>query len=61
MDDCAHVVLGKDVFSLSIKPEFDCAFAMGLVLVLDQIQVDDFAENRVDADPIITDDPNFSS
>ncbi|XP_049393571.1 protein LURP-one-related 5 [Solanum stenotomum] len=61
VDACAHVVLGKDVFSLSIKPGFDSAFAMGLVLVLDQIQVDDFSDNRVDADPIISDDPSFSS
>lgn len=60
VDACAHVVLGKDVFSLSVKPGFDSAFAMGLVLVLDQIQVDDFSDNRVVADPI-SDDPNLSS
>ncbi|KAK4479728.1 hypothetical protein RD792_015260 [Penstemon davidsonii] len=36
--DCTtNVVLGKDVFSLSVKAGFDCAFAMGLVLVLDRI------------------------
>ncbi|CAN4086397.1 unnamed protein product [Withania somnifera] len=55
VDACAHVMLGKDVFSLSVKPGFDSAFAMGLVLVLDQIQVDDFVDNR------IADDPNLSS
>eukprot|EP00268_Persea_americana_P047787 TRINITY_DN50060_c0_g1_i1.p1 TRINITY_DN50060_c0_g1~~TRINITY_DN50060_c0_g1_i1.p1 ORF type:complete len:217 (+),score=34.15 TRINITY_DN50060_c0_g1_i1:266-916(+) len=33
----ANVVLGKDVFCLCLKPGFDGAFAMGLVLVLDQI------------------------
>ncbi|KAJ8536224.1 hypothetical protein K7X08_034625 [Anisodus acutangulus] len=60
VDACANVVLGKDVFSLSIKPGFDSAFAMGLVLVLDQIHVDDFADNRVDVDPI-SDDSNHSS
>ncbi|KAL6006263.1 hypothetical protein ACLOJK_040309 [Asimina triloba] len=37
----ANVLLGKDVFSLCLKPGFDSAFAMGLVLVLDQINGDD--------------------
>lgn len=63
VDTCANVVLGKDVFSLSVKPGFDAAFAMGLVLVLDQIQGDDYVnpnDNRVDADPI-SDYPNLSS
>ncbi|XP_009777813.1 protein LURP-one-related 12-like [Nicotiana tabacum] len=63
VDTCANVVLGKDVFSLSVKPGFDGAFAMGLVLVLDQIQGDDYVnpnDNRVDADPI-SDYPNLSS
>uniref|UniRef100_A0A5B7ANG9 Uncharacterized protein n=1 Tax=Davidia involucrata TaxID=16924 RepID=A0A5B7ANG9_DAVIN len=46
VDDSAHVVLGKDVFCLFLKPGFDGAFAMGLVLVLDQIHCDaDFAED----------------
>ncbi|KAK6912219.1 LURP-one-related [Dillenia turbinata] len=40
VDSSTHVVLGKDVFSLCIKPGFDAAFAMGLVLVLDQINGD---------------------
>ncbi|KAL3824221.1 hypothetical protein ACJIZ3_020250 [Penstemon smallii] len=36
--DCTtNVVLGKDVFSLYVKAGFDCAFAMGLVLVLDRL------------------------
>lgn len=35
-----NVMLGKDVFSLSFKPGFDGAFAMGLILVLDQIYGD---------------------
>ncbi|KAM7259286.1 hypothetical protein ACFE04_015027 [Oxalis oulophora] len=37
VDASTNVVLGKEVFSLFIKPGFDGAFAMGLVLVLDQI------------------------
>lgn len=41
IDACSHVILGKDVFSLSVRPGFDAAFAMGLVLVLDQICGDD--------------------
>lgn len=45
VDSSTNVVLGKDVFSLCVKPGFDCAFAMGLVLVLDQITGDDFVED----------------
>ncbi|KAK4481883.1 hypothetical protein RD792_012794 [Penstemon davidsonii] len=41
VDGNTNMVLGKDVFLLSVKPGFDSAFAMGLVLVLDQIQGDD--------------------
>ena len=41
VDASANVMLGKDVFSLSLRPGFDGAFAMGLVLVLDQIYGDD--------------------
>ncbi|CAN0916494.1 Protein LURP-one-related 12 [Linum grandiflorum] len=37
LDISTNVVLGKDAFSLALKPGFDAAFAMGLVLVLDQI------------------------
>lgn len=49
VDASTHVVLGKDVFSLCLKPGFDGAFAMGLVLVLDQINGDDyFFEDRGD-------------
>lgn len=44
--DCTtNVVLGKDVFSLFLKPGFDGAFAMGLVLVLDQINGDDHSDD----------------
>ncbi|KAK8641766.1 hypothetical protein V6N13_011140 [Hibiscus sabdariffa] len=45
VDASTNVVLGKDVFLLSLKPGFDGAFAMGLVLVLDQINGDDHVEN----------------
>ncbi|CAH1435200.1 unnamed protein product [Lactuca virosa] len=47
-DASTNVMLGKDVFSLTLKPGFDGAFAMGLVLVLDQINGDD---GGVDLDP----------
>ncbi|XAR67780.1 hypothetical protein NMG60_11002678 [Bertholletia excelsa] len=42
VDATANVMLGKDVFSLCLKPGLDGAFAMGLVLVLDQIHGDDY-------------------
>ena len=41
VDASTQVMLGKDVFTLCLKPGFDGAFAMGLVLVLDQIIGDD--------------------
>ncbi|KAL8138575.1 hypothetical protein V2J09_004576 [Rumex salicifolius] len=37
LDSGANMVLGKDVFLLSVKPGFDAAFAMALVIALDQI------------------------
>lgn len=50
VDTSTNVTLAKDVFSLSIKPGFDGTFAMGLVLVLDQIcGDDDVANDGVDA------------
>ncbi|KAE8700623.1 Protein LURP-one-related 5 [Hibiscus syriacus] len=45
VDASTNVVLGKDVFLLSLKPGFDGAFAMGLVLVLDQIYGYDYVVN----------------
>ncbi|KAI3455314.1 hypothetical protein Pfo_011977 [Paulownia fortunei] len=65
VDASTNVVLGKDVFVLSLKPGFDGAFAMGLVLVLDQIHgADDDDANgengsRVGVDPT-NEDSNFS-
>lgn len=41
VDASTNVMLGKDVFLLSLKPGFDGAFAMGLVLVLDRIHGDE--------------------
>ncbi|KAL1812708.1 hypothetical protein ACET3Z_022773 [Daucus carota] len=44
--DCtSETVLGKEVFSLFLKPGFDAAFAMALVLVLDQIKADDRSDD----------------
>lgn len=51
VDASANVVLGKDVFSLCLKPGSDAAFAMGLVLVLDQIIGDDVDDDVVVVDP----------
>ncbi|XP_059447177.1 protein LURP-one-related 5-like [Corylus avellana] len=55
VDASTHVVLGKDAFSLCIKPGFDGAFAMGLVLILDQINCDDYVTQVVQVEPV-TDD-----
>lgn len=53
VDASTHVMLGKDVFSLCLKPGFDGAFAMGLVLVLDQINGEDYIQdNGVVGDPV---------
>ncbi|XP_073303758.1 protein LURP-one-related 5-like isoform X1 [Primulina huaijiensis] len=41
VDASSSVVLGKEVFWLSLKAGVDVAFVMGLVLVLDRIQGDD--------------------
>ncbi|XP_016177366.1 protein LURP-one-related 5 [Arachis ipaensis] len=41
VDPTTSVMLGKEVFSLCVKPLFDSAFAMAFVLVLDQINGDD--------------------
>ncbi|XP_021609730.2 protein LURP-one-related 5 [Manihot esculenta] len=51
VDVSTNVVLGKDVFSLCLKPGFDGAFAMGLVLVLDQINGDDYVEYGAEVYP----------
>ncbi|KAI3463413.1 hypothetical protein Pfo_020076 [Paulownia fortunei] len=46
VDAYANIVLGKEVFLLSLKPGFDAAFAMGLVLILDQVQGADYEHAR---------------
>ncbi|KAF7030948.1 hypothetical protein CFC21_042375 [Triticum aestivum] len=41
VDEAARVVMGRDVFVLRVGAGFDAAFAMGIVLVLDQIAGDE--------------------
>ena len=41
VDEGTRVVMGRDVFVLKVSPGFDAAFAMGIVLVLDQIAGDE--------------------
>lgn len=56
VDASTQVLLAKDVFLLSVKPGFDGAFAMGLVLVLDQINGDNYVEsNGGRVDPVTED------
>ncbi|MBA0870224.1 hypothetical protein Goshw_009464 [Gossypium schwendimanii] len=54
VDASRKVVLGKDVFLLSLKPGSDGAFAMGLVLVIDQIYGDDYVQNYYEAETFPT-------
>ncbi|XP_062231840.1 protein LURP-one-related 5-like [Phragmites australis] len=53
VDEGAHVVMGRDVFVLWVRAGFDAAFAMGIVLVLDRITVDevhgDLGEDSLEA------------
>ena len=59
VDPTTHVMLGKDVFLLAVKPAFDCAFAMSLVLILDQMygdrDVSDDGEDQHDVGTILED------
>ena len=55
VDASTNVVLGKDVFSICLKPGFDGAFAMGLVLVLDQINGDETITEGAQVEPITED------
>ncbi|CAI9773655.1 unnamed protein product [Fraxinus pennsylvanica] len=66
VDATTNVVLGKDVFLLSIKPGFDGAFGMGLVLVLDRVDGDDLADENNSGDHVVVvnptnEDATFSS
>ncbi|GAA0187447.1 hypothetical protein Leryth_001586 [Lithospermum erythrorhizon] len=45
VDALSNVMLGKDVLSLNVKPGFDGAFAMALVIILDQIDGYDYLDN----------------
>lgn len=58
VDAPSNVILGKTVFSLIIKPGFDAAFTMGLVMVLDQISSDGLVDTITGFDP---DDSNINS
>ncbi|TKY48070.1 LURP-one-related 12 [Spatholobus suberectus] len=53
VDPTTNVVLGKEVFSLCVKPGFDAAFAMGFVLVLDQINGEDHVDNNATTEPAV--------
>jgi hypothetical protein len=52
VDKGARVVMGRDVFVLRVSPGFDAAFAMGIVLVLDQIVGDESGGVDAGADVI---------
>ncbi|CAJ1951289.1 unnamed protein product [Sphenostylis stenocarpa] len=47
VDPTTSVMLGKEVFWLCVKPGFDSAFAMGLVLALDQMNGEDYFDDRI--------------
>ncbi|MBA0789974.1 hypothetical protein Gohar_014650, partial [Gossypium harknessii] len=52
VEPSTHVMLGKDVFLLCLRPGFDSAFAMALVLILDQMFDDaDIDDDDTKEDP----------
>lgn len=53
VDPTTSVMLGKEVFSLCLKPGFDGAFAMGLVLVLDQINGECYTVDRGTTETVV--------
>ncbi|OIW11995.1 hypothetical protein TanjilG_02202 [Lupinus angustifolius] len=58
VDPTTGVMLGKEVFSLCVKRGFDMVFAMGLVLVLDQINGENYFDSvttKVVVHPIVED------
>nr|ACU20466.1 unknown [Glycine max] len=63
VDPTTSVMLGKEVFWFCVKPAFDAAFAMGIVLVLDQINGENYFDDRI-VEPAVhpaTEDPGFVS
>jgi hypothetical protein len=36
------IIVGKEAFAVSVKPGFDATFAMGVVVVVDQIDTEDY-------------------
>ncbi|KAK7349135.1 hypothetical protein VNO77_06254 [Canavalia gladiata] len=60
VDPTTSVMLGKEVFWLCVKPGFDGSFAMGLVLVLDQINGENHFDHEI-KEPAVhpaTEDPS---
>ncbi|WJX74921.1 hypothetical protein P8452_58517 [Trifolium repens] len=53
VDPTTGNLLGKEVFSLCVKPGFDAAFAMGFVLVLDHISGDDSLDDDATAESTV--------
>ncbi|GAU27803.1 hypothetical protein TSUD_113820 [Trifolium subterraneum] len=53
VDPTTGNLLGKEVFSICVKPGFDAAFAMAFVLVLDHISGDDSLDDGANADPTV--------
>ncbi|ESW22749.1 hypothetical protein PHAVU_005G178100 [Phaseolus vulgaris] len=53
VDPTTSVVLGREVFSLCVKAGFDAAFAMGFVLVLDQINGEDYVDSGATTEPAV--------
>jgi len=48
VDPTTSVMLGKEVFLLCVKSGFDAAFAMGLVMVLDEMNGEDYFDGRIE-------------
>ncbi|MCI59816.1 protein LURP-one-related 12-like, partial [Trifolium medium] len=53
VDPTTGVMLGKEVLTLCVKPGFDAAFAMGFVLVLDQISGNDSLDDDATMEPTV--------
>ncbi|XP_057454172.1 protein LURP-one-related 12-like [Lotus japonicus] len=53
VDPTTSVMLGKEVFMLCVQPGFDGSFAMGLVLVLDQINGENFFDSGITTEPAV--------